>query len=662
MMSFDEVVRRILLSRPDLTKERILGMVKMKRDSAGQLLTEEGAAYMLANDLGIDIDRGTLRTTLKLKDLVAGTSDVTVTGKVILTYPTRTFSRKNGALGKVGRFMLQDDTASVNVVLWDEKAELLENRKITSGMAVRVNHGYVRVGLSGKPEVNVGSRGSVLSLEEPTGGTDVAGVGQRRKIRDIRPEDVLASLVAIVSELSPPSEFTRSDGTVGRVARLRLSDETGRILAVLWNEHAELAETLKKGDAVKVTNARIRLGLNKETEIHVNSTSQVERLQNPPPGMEECPPTLRKIRDLSPGLASVDVVGRVVAVGRIRLFERPSGQQGRVGDLTLIDETGYVHLSLWDEKAEALEHVRKGDVVLVQSAYTMTRLGGSLSLNLGRLGTLTVNPTLEQAKALPPCSQEVTPIADVREGLNVSIEGTIVETPSKREVTTRDGRTLTVASLRLKDSTGEIRASFWQENAEIVSQMPAGVRLKVTDAFARIGYDGDLEISTRSTTKLEVLSDLDSKKGVSELEVEAKYGAEPGNYEGEACIVELINCKVEARCPRCSGIVVEIDGEYVCRRCGEPCEPRMQLDIKATMEDDVKRRLGVAFSGKPAESLIGIRMERVRELLQEGDQDGAILELAKKLVGRRAKLRGRITEQTTDSFNITAEEAVLSQH
>ena len=72
-------------------------MVKLKRESAGRLLTEEGAAYMVANDLGIDIAGGALRTTLSLKDLIVGTSDVTVTGKVILTYPTQTFSRKNGA-------------------------------------------------------------------------------------------------------------------------------------------------------------------------------------------------------------------------------------------------------------------------------------------------------------------------------------------------------------------------------------------------------------------------------------------------------------------------------------------------------------------------------------------------------------------------------------
>src|SRR4030042_5158184 len=102
MMIFDEVMKKILSGRPDLTREKVLQMVKSKRDSAGRLLTEEGAAYMVANDLSIDIAGGGLRTTLNLKDLIAGTSDVTVAGTVVITYPTQTFSRKNGALGKVG--------------------------------------------------------------------------------------------------------------------------------------------------------------------------------------------------------------------------------------------------------------------------------------------------------------------------------------------------------------------------------------------------------------------------------------------------------------------------------------------------------------------------------------------------------------------------------
>ncbi len=661
MMSSDEVLKRILSSRLDLTREKVLQMVKSKRESAGRLLTEEGAVYMVANDLGIDIASGGLRTTLRLKDLIAGTSDATVSGTVVVTYPTQTFNRKNGALGKVGRFVLQDETATVNIVLWDEKAELLETGKITPGMTVRVNHGYVRAGLSGKPEVNVGIRGSILPTETPGEKAATTQVGLHRKILDIRPDDLLTNLVGIVSEVSSPTSFTRLDGRTGRMARLRLGDETGKIRVVLWEEHSEVAETLAKGDVLKITNGRVRIGLNNEVEVHANRTSQIEKLQRAPPGLEAPRLELRKIRDLISRLNSVDVVGRVVAVGQIRVFERPTGGQGKVGDLTLLDDTGSVRLSLWDEKAEMIEHVSKGDAVLVESGYTRAGLGGTVSLNLGKLGTLTLNPPLEEAKTLPSYSQEATPIANVREGLPISIEGTILEMPSVRQVTTKDGRELTVASLRLGDNTGEIRASFWQSNAERAGQLPVGARVKVTDAFARIGFDGDLEISTRSTTQLELLSTLGSQQEDARGEDLDEYSGDPETYSGEARVVELLDCTVEELCPTCGSRVSEIDGEFVCRWCDEACEPRRQLLVCARMEDDKNGRFIAIFSEELAERLIGVKTEYVRNLLPESADNSDPLESAKrKLIGRKAKLKGKISDQTTDSFNVHVKELIVS--
>ena len=62
-------------------------------------------------------------------------------------------------------------------------------------------------------------------------------------------------------------------------------------------------------------------------------------------------------------MTDVDVLGRVVDVGQVREFTRSSGEVGRVGDLYLIDETGSMRLSLWDNKADALEDISVGDTV-----------------------------------------------------------------------------------------------------------------------------------------------------------------------------------------------------------------------------------------------------------------------------------------------------------
>jgi replication factor A1 len=503
MSSLEDVIRKIRAEYPELTREVILQMMQKRREQAGRLLTEEGAAYMVANELGVSLLDGGVKTVLSLRNLTIGASDVSVNGKVLVTYPVQTFTKRNGALGKVGRLIIQDEASSVSVVLWDEKAELLEKGRIAPGMAVRINHGYVRAGLNGKPEVNVGQRGSIVQImgEAPSGS---AVFEPLRKIGSVNAEDIVVSFIGVVVEASPPSTFRRQDGSVGEVARLRIGDETGRISVVLWGEKAEAAGSFSKGDVLKVVNGRVRARPTGELEVHIDRFSDVLRLPSAPPGLDTRRVTLRKISELSPGMRSVDVLAKVISIGQIRVFDRPYGGQGRVGDLTLIDETGSIRLSLWDEKAELTRSLSPGDVLLLEGAYTKEGLGGQLSLHLGRLGRLTVNPPLKEADDLPHY-QDLTPIRRLRDGLQASVEGVVIDEPLTREVTTRDGRSLTIASFRLKDDTGDVRVSLWRENAEKAKEIHVGTRLRITGAFVKTAPDGEFELSTRSGTRLEIL-------------------------------------------------------------------------------------------------------------------------------------------------------------
>ena len=186
MLSLEEIIKRILAQRPEVTQEAILQMLKEKRDGAGRLLTDEGAAHMIASDLGISVTNpSSFKTSLNVKDLIIGASDVSVSGRVVLAYPSQSFQRRDGAQGRVGRFILEDETGSIMIVLWDEKAELLDQHRVAPGVSIRVNHGYVKAGLDGRPEVNVGRRGSLVT--EAARGEPKAGSSpmSRRKIGQI---------------------------------------------------------------------------------------------------------------------------------------------------------------------------------------------------------------------------------------------------------------------------------------------------------------------------------------------------------------------------------------------------------------------------------------------------------------------------------------------
>ncbi|UCE43801.1 MAG: hypothetical protein JSV57_05470 [Candidatus Bathyarchaeota archaeon] len=157
-MTFKDIIERILLSRKDLTRDRVLRMIEEKKTSVQGFFTDEATARMVASDLKVEIPTDSLQPRLEIKNLISGLNDVTITGRVIIVYPPQTFTRQDLTEGRVARLLIADRSGTVRVVLWDEKVSSVENEEIKQGRIVKLSHGYTRTGLDGKPELHVGSR------------------------------------------------------------------------------------------------------------------------------------------------------------------------------------------------------------------------------------------------------------------------------------------------------------------------------------------------------------------------------------------------------------------------------------------------------------------------------------------------------------------------
>ncbi|RLI07874.1 hypothetical protein DRO32_03205, partial [Candidatus Bathyarchaeota archaeon] len=156
-MSLEEVLARILAQRPDLSREELLRMIDEVVARSGRGMSRLNAALALARELGVDLGLR-VETGTYVKDLVSGLSDVTVTGRVMRLWRVKRFRRRDGSQGKMASFILADETGSVRVVLWDEKAELVEAGELEVGQVVQVAHGYTREGRGGRVELHVGPR------------------------------------------------------------------------------------------------------------------------------------------------------------------------------------------------------------------------------------------------------------------------------------------------------------------------------------------------------------------------------------------------------------------------------------------------------------------------------------------------------------------------
>ena len=160
-MGFNEVIERILSFRPDLTREEVMGIIEKKKKEARGFFTNEVAARLVASELGLEISHKPFQSEVLVRDLVSGLRDVKVTGRVIAVYPLKTFKRSDWTEGRVAHLLIADKTGTLKVVLWDEKTSLVEVGNVEQGQTVRVSHGYVRQGRSGKLELHVGSRGKI---------------------------------------------------------------------------------------------------------------------------------------------------------------------------------------------------------------------------------------------------------------------------------------------------------------------------------------------------------------------------------------------------------------------------------------------------------------------------------------------------------------------
>ena len=186
MQNYDLIVERIVKSS-GLNKEEVERKIEAKKAKLSGLISREGAAQIIAAELGINFEN----QDLKINELMGGMKKINVIGKVIRIFPVREYS-KNGREGKVSNFIIADETGNTRVVLWDTNhIELIEKGEIKEGDVVEIKNGSTRdseIHLSGfselkksdavieevKTEVEFGEK----KLEE-------ARQGQRIKVRGV---------------------------------------------------------------------------------------------------------------------------------------------------------------------------------------------------------------------------------------------------------------------------------------------------------------------------------------------------------------------------------------------------------------------------------------------------------------------------------------------
>ncbi|GIU68534.1 MAG: hypothetical protein KatS3mg001_384 [Candidatus Pacearchaeota archaeon] len=202
MDNYERLIEKIA-SISGLEKEEIEMKIEEKRNKLSGLISKEGAAQIVAAELGISLDQ----EKFKIGELVPGMRKVNVIAKVIDLSPIRVFKTKSGKESKVVSLNIADETSNIRAVLWDTKhIELIEKGEISLGSVVEIKNATIR-----ENELHLGNFSEIKSINHNFESIVTEKQYQEKEISKIRKGESVKVRAFIVQIFEPRTYFFCSE-------------------------------------------------------------------------------------------------------------------------------------------------------------------------------------------------------------------------------------------------------------------------------------------------------------------------------------------------------------------------------------------------------------------------------------------------------------------
>jgi hypothetical protein len=109
-----------------------------KRKVGAGYLTDQGALFLVAADLGVSFDNVS-KTQTGLKDIYIGAKEATVVGRIMNIYPIHRFTKRDSNEQAATRtLVIYDKDAKVKVKLWDKHTTIPDEMGLHAGDLIKV--------------------------------------------------------------------------------------------------------------------------------------------------------------------------------------------------------------------------------------------------------------------------------------------------------------------------------------------------------------------------------------------------------------------------------------------------------------------------------------------------------------------------------------------
>ncbi len=296
----DEIIDKIS-SETGMPREKIQEKIQEKVKEYSGLLTEAGAAFSVAKELGVDIPISSKRTNwVRVKDINKDLGFVSVVGVVKTVSKVNDWSSADKT-GKVAHIHVDDGTGEIRVTLWNQDAELVEAGKIKVGSTIGIKNAIIKEGRAGL-ELSLGMRGKIImdprpDFDIPQFTENIVGISSLSDGMEG------VSLFGRVIRKFNKTTFKRKDGTESKRASFVIGDGNTTVRVVLWGSAADYIDDISIGSVVKLENVKVRENQG-SNEIHVGWDSRIVINPPNPPNIPDVFPA-KQISNLDEGNAKI---------------------------------------------------------------------------------------------------------------------------------------------------------------------------------------------------------------------------------------------------------------------------------------------------------------------------------------------------------------------
>ncbi|MHA1391251.1 MAG: DUF2240 family protein [Promethearchaeota archaeon] len=213
------------------------------------------------------------------------------------------------------------------------------------------------------------------------------------------------------------------------------------------------------------------------------------------------------ISDITLNMKNIVLVGRIKDIFNLNSFNKSNGEVGYVGAFKLNDNTGDIRIVLWDDQVNVFkdERFEKNEIVKILNGNAKQGRYGGIEIHIGRFSKIIVAPEDVDYKKYPKIKEEFKLINEINEKLgSISIEGKVMNRSPVREFTRKDGQNGRVSSLTVRDSSGKIRISFWNEDIDKIENIEIGDFISLSSLNPRKSNytEGQIDLHATSWTQI----------------------------------------------------------------------------------------------------------------------------------------------------------------